>query len=88
MGCRGGWRGGGVWGAVVGVFVSWRSGLGGGGPSWCVVGVGWMTCVVSAIGYGLPECLSELFQCDLFYERGEYRKRELALRLFLETIIR
>ena len=31
MGCGGGWRGGGVWGAVVGVFVSWRSGLGGGG---------------------------------------------------------
>ena len=31
MGFGDGWRGGGVWVAVVGVSVSWRSGLSGGG---------------------------------------------------------
>ena len=31
MGFGDGWRGGGVWGAVVGVSVSWRSGQSGGG---------------------------------------------------------
>ena len=54
MGFGDGWRGGGVWGAVVGVSVSWRSWQSGGG-------FGLQSCSGSGISAGLgpgrQECL-------------------------------
>ena len=51
MGFGDGWRGGGVWVAVVGVSVSWRSGQGGGGLQSSGSGIS------AELGPGRQECL-------------------------------